>query len=53
MLWYVRPDGVYFTADKGLMARKVNDRFYFPRLMEGEPVVGELVISRTTSRPAA
>ncbi|HAH08431.1 MAG TPA: hypothetical protein DCM05_18205 [Elusimicrobia bacterium] len=53
VLWYVRPDGVYFTADKGLMARKVNDRFYFPRLMEGEPVVGELVISRTTSRPAA
>lgn len=53
VLWFVRPDGVYFTADKGLMARKVNDRFYFPRLMEGEPVVGELVISRTTNRPAA
>jgi hypothetical protein len=53
VLWFVRPDGVYFTSDKGLMARKVNDRPYFPRLMEGDPVVGELVISRTTSRPAA
>ena len=53
VVWFVRPDGTYFTAEKGLMEQKLNDRPYFEPLMSGRVILGELVISRSTGKKSA
>ncbi len=53
IVWYVRPDGTYYTLSKGLVDVTLSDRSYFPDLMAGRPVVGALVISRSTDRRSA
>lgn len=53
IIWYVRPDGTYFTVDKGLMDQKLSDRAYFPDLMAGREVTGALVISKSTGQRSA
>ncbi len=53
IVWFLRPDGTYYTVDKGLMDLKLSDRSYFPTLMSGRKVVGELVISKSTGRRSA
>jgi methyl-accepting chemotaxis protein len=48
-IWFLLPDGRYYsTATGGLAEQSLEDRDYFPALMRGEDVVGELVISRAT-----
>ena len=47
-VWFARPDGSYFTVDKGLTDKNLKDRVYFPKVMAGETSVGELVVSRAT-----
>jgi len=47
-VWFARPDGSYFTVEKGLTGMSLKDRPYFPRVMAGETSVGELVVSRAT-----
>lgn len=51
-VWFVRPDGRYFTVEKGLTDQNLSDRAYFPRLMAGDTVAGELVISKSTGKRA-
>jgi hypothetical protein len=51
-VWYARPDGRYYTAEQGGTDRYLRDRAYFPRLMAGNAVVGELVISKSTGKRA-
>ncbi len=51
-VWYARTDGRYYTVEKGLTDQNISDRPYFPRLMAGKVVVGELVISRSTGKRA-
>ncbi len=53
IVWFVRPDGTYYTVDKGLMDVKLSDRSYFPDLMAGRKVTGALVISRSTGQRSA
>lgn len=53
VVWYVRPDGAYYTADRGLMDEKLTDRSYFPDLMAGKKITGALVISRSTGQRSA
>ncbi len=53
IVWYLRPDGTYYTLSKGLMDVTLSDRSYFPDLMAGRPVAGVLVISRSTDRRSA
>jgi len=48
--WFALPDGRYYTVGKGLMEVTLQDRPYFPKVMAGEAVVGELVVSRSTGR---
>lgn len=48
VLWFVRPDGTYFTVDKGRMGKKLSDRSYFPALLSGKKINGELVVSKST-----
>ena len=51
--WFVRPDGSYYTVDKGLMNVSLADRDYFPDLMADRKVTGSLVISKSTGRRSA
>lgn len=49
-VWFMRPDGSYYTLEKGLTDQNVKDRPYFPHLMSGQDVEGDLVVSRSTGR---
>lgn len=53
IVWYVRPDGTYYTVDKGLISEKLSDRSYFPDLMVGTKVTGALVVSKSTGQRSA
>jgi len=53
VVWYVLPDGRYYTADKGLMDVKLSDRSYFPDLMAGKKIAGSLVVSKSTGQRSA
>jgi hypothetical protein len=50
VLWFVRPDGTYHTSAEGLAGQKLDDRAYFPKLMAGEAVCGDLVVSKSTGK---
>lgn len=52
-IWFARPDGAYFTVEKGLTDQNLKDRTYFPRLMGGEDIHGELVVSKSTGKKSA
>lgn len=53
IVWFVRPDGTYYTVDKGLMDVKLSDRGYFPELMAGRKITGALVVSKSTGQRSA
>jgi hypothetical protein len=52
-VWYARTDGRYYTVENGLTDQNISDRSYFPRLLAGNDVVGDLVISKSTGERAA
>jgi len=52
-VWYARPDGTYYTVENGLMRVKLSDRDYFPSLMSGKEVAGEVLISKSTGKRSA
>jgi len=47
-IWYVLPDGNYYTVEKGFTGLNLSQRSYFPGLMAGHSVLGTLVISMST-----
>jgi len=49
-IWFARPDGSYFTVEKGLTNQNIMDRDYFSELMHGRDVNGTLVVSRSTGK---
>lgn len=49
-IWFVMPDGFYYTVDAGYTGLNLSDRSYFPGLMAGQTVLGTLVISRSTNK---
>ena len=49
-MWFVLPDGSYFTVELGKTNLNLSDRAYFPRLMAGNNVLGDLVISKSTGK---
>ncbi|MBN1424656.1 cache domain-containing protein [Candidatus Fermentibacteria bacterium] len=53
IVWYVHPDGTYYTVDKGLMDVTLSDRSYFPDLMASKVVTGEVVVSKSTAQRSA
>ncbi|OGT00218.1 MAG: hypothetical protein A3F73_01955 [Gallionellales bacterium RIFCSPLOWO2_12_FULL_59_22] len=53
VVWFVRPDGTYYTADKGLMEVKLSDRDYFSALMSGQTISAALVVSKSTGQRSA
>lgn len=53
IIWYVRPDGTYYTVDKGLIDEKLSDRNYFQDLMAGREITGAIVVSKSTGQRSA
>lgn len=51
--WFALPDGTYWTVEQGRAAGNLSDRPYFPRALDGETVLGELVVSRSARRNTA
>lgn len=49
-LWFTLPDGTYYTSAEGLAGQKLADRPYFPKLIAGETVCGDLVVSKSTGK---
>ena len=52
-VWFARPDGSYFTADHGLTDQNIRTRDYFPALLAGKDVNGDLVVSKSTGKRSA
>ena len=50
VVWFVYPDGSYYTSAAGLAGQKLSDRPYFPVLMAGKEVMGDLVVSKSTGK---
>lgn len=47
--WYVLPDGSYFATEvSGMSEQNLKDREYFPTLLSGKEILGDLVISKST-----
>jgi hypothetical protein len=49
-VWFAKPDGSYYTVEKGLTGLNLSDRPYFPGLMAGGEVTGALVLSKSTGK---
>ena len=52
-VWFALPNGTYWTVAQGRVAENLADRPYFPRVLAGETVIGNLVVSRSTKRNSA
>lgn len=53
VLWYALPDGSYSTLVGDHAGGNLLKRAYFARLMAGQPVLGDLVVSQATGRNVA
>ena len=49
-MWFVLPDGSYSTVELGQTGKNLSDRAYFPGLMAGNNVLGDLVVSKSTGK---
>lgn len=49
-IWFVRPDGYYYTVDSDYTGLNLSGRSYFPALITGHSVLGTLVISLSTGK---
>ena len=47
-VWFVMPDGSYYTVEQGETDENLSDRSYFDGLMEGNEVLGPVVVSKST-----
>lgn len=53
LMWFALPDGSYWSVPAGQAAGNLSDRPYWPRLMAGQTVVGDLVASKATGKSSA
>jgi methyl-accepting chemotaxis protein len=53
VLWFALPDGAYWTVTSGRADSSLSNRAYFPQLLAGRTVLGDLVVSRSTNRNTA
>jgi hypothetical protein len=51
--WFALPDGSYWSVQSGREAGNLSRRDYFPKVLAGETVMGELLLSTATGRPMA
>lgn len=50
LLWFALPDGSYWTLQEGRVKERLSGRTYWPRLMAGQSVLGDLVVSKATRK---
>lgn len=53
LFWFALPDGSYWSVQEGKAAGNLSDRAYWPRLMAGEVVLGDVVVSKATGKASA
>ena len=53
LLWFALPDGSYWSVQGGSASGNLSDRPYWPRLMAGQIVLGDLVASKATGKSSA
>lgn len=53
LIWYALPDGSYHAVGVGKAQGNLKQRAYWPRLMQGNAVIGDLVVSTQTGKPVA
>jgi hypothetical protein len=53
LVWFAKPDGVYYTVRSGLIDQTLTDRTYFAPLMSGKEILGELVVGKTSGKLSA
>ena len=53
VFWFAQSNGTYWTVERGRADSTLVNRPYFPRLLAGRPVLGELVVSMSTSQNSA
>lgn len=53
LMWFALPDGSYWSVQAGQAAGNLSDRPYWPRLMAGQTVLGDLVASKATGKSSA
>jgi hypothetical protein len=51
--WFALPDGSYWSVQEGKASGSLADRAYFPRLLAGKTVIGDLVVSKATGKSVA
>lgn len=50
VLWFALPDGSYWTIDGGRQNANLRSRAYFARLLAGNVVLGDLVVSKSAKK---
>ncbi len=50
IMWFALPDGSYYTVELGKTDQNLSNRTYFPGLMSGNNVLGDLVVSKATGK---
>jgi hypothetical protein len=48
--WFALLDGSYYVVGIGKTDKNIADRAYFPKLMSGNKVLGDLVVSKSTGQ---
>ncbi len=53
LYWFALADGSYWSVQMGKASGNLSDRLYWPRLMAGQVVIGDLVASKATGKSTA
>ena len=53
LLWFALPDGSYWDLEEGKAEGNLSERAYFPKVLAGEVVIGDLVVSKATGKNVA
>jgi len=51
--WFALPDGSYWSVQNGREKGNLSTRAYFPRVLGGKTIIGELVVSKATGKNVA
>lgn len=51
--WFALPDGSYWSVQKGREQGNLSTRPYFPKVLAGNTIIGDLVLSKATGKSVA
>ncbi len=50
--WYSNKSGSYYTLIDGFMSQNLKDREYFSKVMDGQSIISDVLISKSTGKPS-